>query len=270
MKILCVILILVFILSFSTSAQETKNPLAGTTWELTSGTWVREDTTITSPSSSSDQAIIIFGKTHYCLVAQDTSRDFSWFVLAKYTVDGNKFTTTFKMVSDPTVIGTSFTPVFQIEGDQLIIEASDYYTGAYKMKNYREVWSRMTSAQEKKNPLVGTTWEGISLKAIGDTTFTFPNSPYDRSVLLYGKRHLAIVQQDTSQESSHFVVGTYNYNGNSISNTIMMYPNYEDIGRSFPNNKIQIEDDKMVLSTENLHYYGYDFKTYHEEWKRID
>jgi hypothetical protein len=158
---------------------------------------------------------------------------------------------------------------FQIDGDKMIQKTGDYHWAGYKWKGFDQVWSRTTKAQDEKNPLEGTTWEGISLEVVGDTTFTFPNSPYGRSVLLYGKRHYAVVVQDTSLKSSHFVIGTYNYNGDSISYTIMMYPNYEDIGFSH-SYKVQNEDDKMVITGENLHYYGHDFKTYREEWKRID
>jgi hypothetical protein len=213
---------------------------------------------------------MIYGETHWAYVSQDTSLKLDMSLLGTYSVDGDNVILTMNMTPYYKDIGSSSTAKFQIEGDQMTQKSGDYHFGGFKWKGYDQVWSRITKAQEKKNPLAGTTWEGISLKAIGDTTFTFPNSPYDRVVLLYGKRHFAIVQQDTSREESHFVVGTYDYYGDSISNTIMMYPNYEDIGRSFPDNKIQIEDDKMVLSTENLHYYGQDFKTYREEWKRID
>ena len=143
MKILSTFLVVVFLLSCTTIEQEKKNPLEGTTWELTSGKWVREDSTLTFPNSPHDQAIIIFGKTHYSLVAQDTSRDYNWFILAKYTVDGDNLTPTFKMAINYKEIGSSFTGKIQIDVDQLIIEATDYNIGDYKWKNYREVWKRI-------------------------------------------------------------------------------------------------------------------------------
>ena len=51
--------------------------------------------------------------------------------------------------------------------------------------------------------------------------------------------------------------------------TKIMYPYYEDIGKTFKY-KFQIENDKMVITGENLHFYGSDWKTYREEWKKID
>jgi len=269
MKLLSTFLIIVLLLSCMTFAQDKMNPLEGTTWELTSGKWVREDTTFIFPTSPYHQEILIYGNTHWAYVSQDTSLEHDNAILGTYSVDGDNVTQIYKMAPGYKDIGSTLIYKFQIKRDQLILKTEDYYWAGYKWKGFDHVWSRTTKAQEKKNPLAGTTWEGISLEVKGDTTFTFPNSPYDRSVLLYGKRHFAIVQQDTSRESSHFVIGTYNYNGDTISTTIMMYPNYEDIGFSH-SFKVQIEDDKLVITTENLHYYGRDFKSYREEWKRID
>ena len=129
--------------------------------------------------------------------------------------------------------------------------------------------AKMDVEVEKSNPLEGTTWEAISLKVTGDTIITLPQSSYERTILLYGKTHYAVVSQDTSLKDSHYEVGTYICKGDSLTYTLLIFPYYEDIGKSFKNN-FQIEGNKLVVTGENLHYYGKDWKTYREEWKRID
>ena len=125
---------------------EKSNPLEGTTWELTSGKWVREDTTFIFPNSPYEKRIIIFGKTHYNIVSQDTSLDLSFFASAKYTIDGDNLIPTFKMFSYYETIGNSFTPnppKFQIKDNQLIVKAADYQLGGNYWKELYEVHKRI-------------------------------------------------------------------------------------------------------------------------------
>ena len=122
---------------------------------------------------------------------------------------------------------------------------------------------------EKENPLEGTTWEAVSLKITGDTIITQPQSKYERAIQFYGKTHYAVVVQDTSLKYSHFFVGTYQYNGDSYMSTTIMYPYYEDIGKSVKF-KFQVDGDKMVVTGADFHSGGHYLKTYREEWKRID
>ena len=124
MKFLSLFLVFVFLLSCTTSAQEKKNPLAGTTWELTSGKWSREDTTFTFPNSPYDQQIVVYGKTHFNLIGQDTSRNVSDALSATYTIDGENYTTIPKMHDIYAAIGKPFNLKFKIEGDQLIFKAA--------------------------------------------------------------------------------------------------------------------------------------------------
>jgi predicted secreted protein len=270
MKLLSTFFIVVFLLTFTTSAQDKKNPLEGTTWELTSGEWVREDTTLTFPNTPSDQAIIIFGKTHYGLVAQDTSRDFSWFVLSEYALGGNSFTTNFKMVTDERAIGTSFTPTFQIEGDQLTIEAKDYTAGVYKMKNYREVWNRTTETHDKKNPLAGTAWELTSLTNVReDTTFTFPETPYDKYIGIFGQTFWIFVHQDTSRDVNDGFSYTYNIDADNINLVPKIHPLYDIIDKPY-SLKFKTEGDQFITHFTDLQFAGDLWKSGHHVWKRID
>jgi hypothetical protein len=269
MKNLSIFLVFVFLLSCTTNAQEKKNPLEGTTWELTSSKWMREDTTFTFPASPYDQVIAIYGKTHFCFVRQDTSLKLDMSILGTYSVDGDNIIHTFKMAPYYKDIGSSFTVEFQIEGDQMIQKAGDYHFAGYKFKGSDQVWSRTTKAQDKKNPLEGTTWENISLKITGDTLITEPQSKYQQALQFYGKTYYAVVVQDTSRKYSHFFVGTYQYNGDSYMSTTIMYPHYEDIGKSVKF-KFQVDGDKMVVTGADFHSGGHFLKTYREEWKRID
>ena len=128
-----------------------------------------------------------------------------------------------------------------------------------------------TTVEEKKNPLEGTTWIKISGELTrGDgKIITSPKSEYDREIVIYGKKHFAFVGQDTSRKSSHSFAGTYIYKGDRCTYTLTMYPYYEDIGHSFTL-KVQIEGDKMVITGADLHFYGRDWKTYREVYKRLD
>jgi len=143
MKFLSIFLVFVFLLSCTTSAQENKNPLAGTTWELTSGKWSREDTTFTFPASPYDQTIIVYGKTHFNLVAQDTSRNVSELLSATYTIDGNNYNFTIKMHPIYEAIGTSVRLKLEIEGDQLIKKAAGIHAYGYEWKEWHSVWKKI-------------------------------------------------------------------------------------------------------------------------------
>ena len=100
MKFLSIFLVFILLLSSTVNAQEKKNPLAGTTWKLISGKWATEDTTVTFPNSPYHQQILIYGKTHFNLVSQDTSRDYSFSCSATYTIDGDNYTATYNMFSN--------------------------------------------------------------------------------------------------------------------------------------------------------------------------
>ena len=144
MKFLSIFLVFILLLSSTVNAQEKKNPLAGTTWKLISGKWATEDTTVTFPNSPYHQQILIYGKTHFNLVSQDTSRDYSFSCSATYTIDGDNYTATYKMFSNYVGIGKSFNLKFQIEGDQLIFKAAagnrDF---GYELKEWHNVWKRI-------------------------------------------------------------------------------------------------------------------------------
>jgi hypothetical protein len=121
MKSLSIIVVFVFLLSCSPGAQEKKNPLEGTTWELVSGKWEREDTTFKFPNSLYDREIVVYGKTHFNLVSQDTSRNVSYGFSATYTIDGDNYTITPKMTDIYEAIGKPFNLKLKIEGDQLAV-----------------------------------------------------------------------------------------------------------------------------------------------------
>ena len=125
MKILSTFLIFVFLLSGTTSAQETKNPLEGTTWELTSLTNVREDTTFTFPESPYDQYIGIFGQTYWIIVHQDTSREVIDGFSYTYNIGGDNINLVPKMHPVYDIIDKPYSLKFKIEGDQLIIHFTD-------------------------------------------------------------------------------------------------------------------------------------------------
>jgi hypothetical protein len=143
MKSLSIFLVFIFLLITTTSAQEKKNPLEGTTWEFISLKNVREDTTFTAPNSPYEQAIMIFGKTHYSVVHKDTSRDFSSSSSYTYNVDGDNITLIVKMHEIYETIGKTFNLKFKIEGDQLIINFTDLNFGGYHYKSGHHVWKRI-------------------------------------------------------------------------------------------------------------------------------
>ena len=270
MKILSLILVIVFVFNCSTFAQEKKNPLAGTTWEMISGKWEREDTTFTFPKSPHDERIIIFGKSHYGIAWQDTSRDYSWPVLAKYTVDGDNFTATFKMASYYPYIGSSFTPKYQIEGNKLIVKLTDYHFGGYKWKELHEVWSRRTKTQEKENPLAGTTWELISGKwTREDTTITFPNSPSDKYIGIFGQTCWNIVNQDTSGDVMDGSSFTYSIDGDNFTFIPNIHLIYDTIGKTF-SSKFNIEGDQLIFDYKDLQIGDFLWKSGRNIWKRIE
>lgn len=129
------------------------------------------------------------------------------------------------------------------------------------------VLSSSTSAQEKKNPLEGT-WELVSGEwSREDTTFTSPNSPYERTIVIHGKTHWTYVSQDTSRKAFSSQLGTYTVDGDNLTLTFEMCGSYEDIGKSI-NFKFQIEGDQ-VITKGGYRYGGYDWKV-HQVWKRID
>ena len=143
MKFLSIFLVFVFLLSCTTSAQEKENPFAGTTWELTSGKWSNEDTTLIFPNSPFDREIGVYGKTHFNLVHQDTSRNVSWGFSAIYTIDGDNYTIIPKMSDTYEAIGKPYNLKFKIEGDQLFIEAAGVHAFGYEWKEWHAVWKRI-------------------------------------------------------------------------------------------------------------------------------
>ena len=132
------------------------------------------------------------------------------------------------------------------------------------------VLSSTVSAQEKKNPLEGTTWELTSAKnSREDTTWTFPNSQHDRCIMIFGKTHFSQVQQDTSRDDWGFVSGTYTIDGENLTITLEMWPNYEDIGKTY-NWKFPIEGNQGILKGTDSRFGGYDWKEVYQVYKRID
>jgi len=142
MKFLSIFLVFVFVFSSSTFAQEKKNPLAGTTWELTSGKWSSEDTTLVYPNTPYDRTIMIYGKTHWTHVRQDTSRKVSSSSSGTYSVDGDNLTVTLEMSRSYGDIGKSVDYKFQIEGNQQIIEAKSIRYNGHDWKS-DQVWKRI-------------------------------------------------------------------------------------------------------------------------------
>ena len=129
--------------------------------------------------------------------------------------------------------------------------------------------AKMDMEVEKTNPLEGTTWELTSGKwSREDTTFTFPGSPYDQCIMIFGKTHAAYVNQDTSRKVFSVISGSYGVNKDNLTITIKMCRSYEDIGRSV-NWKFKIEDDQLILNAKGYHFRGYDWKS-DQVWKRID
>ena len=123
---------------------EKSNPLAGTTWELSSGKWLREDTTFTRPTSPYDQAIMIYGKTHWTYVSQDTSlRKFITSMSGTYSVDGDNMTHTLEICGSYEDIGKSFNYKFKIDGNQLILKIKEYRFFGYDWKEAHQVWKRI-------------------------------------------------------------------------------------------------------------------------------
>jgi hypothetical protein len=146
MKFLSIFLVFIFLLSCTTSAQEKANPLAGTTWKLISGKWATEDTTVTFPNSPYHQQILIYGKTHFNLVSQDTSRDYSFSCSATYTIDGDNYTATYNMFSNYVGLGKTFNLKFQIDPWEqwLIIKFILFEKGGYHHENFYQKHSHST------------------------------------------------------------------------------------------------------------------------------
>jgi hypothetical protein len=123
---------------------------------------------------------------------------------------------------------------------------------------------------EKEIPLAGTTWEQTSGKAsTEDTTFTFPESPYDRCIMIFGKTHWILVRQDTSRKFIDSQSGTYTVDGENVTVAIEMITTYEDIGKTV-NWKFQINGDQVIFKATGYRAIGYDWKEVHQAWKRID
>ena len=131
--------------------------------------------------------------------------------------------------------------------------------------------AKMDVEMEKSNPLEGTTWEKVSGEYIlgNNKLIKSVKSKYYRAMAIYGKTHCTYVMQDTSRKESNFSAGTYTIKGDSITSTIEMVPYYGDIGKEL-SFKFYIEGDKMVVMGSDMRLQGYDWKTYHEEWKKID
>jgi hypothetical protein len=86
---------------------------------------------------------VIYGKTHWAYVNQDTSRKVFIATVGTYNVDGDNTTHFVKMASNYDDIGTSFNMKFQIEGDQVTFKATEYHFGGYKWIGFDQVWKRI-------------------------------------------------------------------------------------------------------------------------------
>jgi hypothetical protein len=273
MKILNVFLIFIFLLSCTTTEQEIKNPFERTTWELTSGKWVREDTTLSFPDSPYDQDIMIFGKTHFSIVGQDTSRKTSYVESGKYSIEGDNFNFAIEMHFDYDEIGKSNVYKFETEGDQLIFKRKGYRYGGYNYKEGYEVWSRMTSAQEKKNPLEGTTWEmGSAEYTWGDSIMINPTSNFHKGLSISGKTYTLGTWQDTSKQNTFYVGHRYTIEDDTVIFKIIFWPDSRYIGRTIKLKYEMIENELIlngVIPTKKWGLQENDMKL-HEVWKRID
>jgi hypothetical protein len=167
-------------------------------------------------------------------------------------------------------IGSSMTVEFQIEGDQMIQKAGDYHFAGYKFKGYDQVWSRATKAQEKKNPLAGTTWELTSLTNVReDTTFTFPETPYDKYIGIFGQTFWIFVHQDTSRDVNDGFSYTYNIDADNINLVPKIHPLYDIIDKPY-SLKFKTEGDQFITHFTDLQFAGDLWKSGHHVWKRID
>ena len=143
MKLLSIFLIFVFLLSYTTCAQEKKNPLEGTAWELISAEYFENNSIVPFPATKYDKSIIIWGKSNTVGVWQDSSRtQASYFVGHKYNIEGDSITFNINFFyPEKNQIGKSFKVKFEIVANQLRIEG--FSLGSEKQHKYHEVWKRI-------------------------------------------------------------------------------------------------------------------------------
>ena len=141
MKFLSIFLVLVFLLSNTTSAQEKKNPIEGT-WEMISAKASMLDTTFLYPVTDYSRQIKMISRTHFVCIYQDTSRkDEYGFAGGKYTLDGDKYTEHIEMSKPPDMIGESGTFTMKVE-DDTFIQSGTVSLKSFDVETY-EVYKRL-------------------------------------------------------------------------------------------------------------------------------
>jgi hypothetical protein len=147
MKLLCIFLAFIFLLSCTSSAPEKRNPFEGTTWEWVSSEYTMGDSTDRGPKNENQKGLGIYGKTHALAIWQDTSNpENNFFVVHQYTIEGD--TIIFKILfwPDPRFIGRTFKYKYEIKENEYLI------SGVLPAKKWglqehdwigREVWKRI-------------------------------------------------------------------------------------------------------------------------------
>jgi len=146
MKLLSTFLIVVFLLSDTTSAQEKKNPLAGTTWKMVSAEYSWGDSTLIHPTSKFHKGISMWGKTYSLATWQDTSKQSTFYVGHMYTIEDDEVIFKIAFWPDPRFIGRTFELKYEITENELIfsgiIPEKKWGLGDHDMKVH-EVWKRI-------------------------------------------------------------------------------------------------------------------------------
>ena len=142
MKCLSIFLVNVLVLCCTKTTVEIQNPHEGTTWESISFK-ATGDTILEGPQSDYERGILIYGKTHYALTIQDTSRDESHYVVGTYIYKGDSCTYTLVMHPYYEDIGYSWTYKIQIEGDTMVATGEDLHFEGHDWKTCQEVYKRI-------------------------------------------------------------------------------------------------------------------------------
>ena len=99
---------------------EKENNLKGV-WQLASGEYTLQDTTITLPSSDYLKSFRFFGPSRFSVITQDTSKELFVVHSGTYRIDGDKYTENYEISNNLKSIGNSSTFKSEIRDDEWII-----------------------------------------------------------------------------------------------------------------------------------------------------
>ena len=103
----------------NTIKTESEHPLVGG-WELIHGKYgLPEDTIEVKPEEL--KPLKVFSKNHFSYVMNDEGGSFFGASAGSYVINGNRYTETTSLSSNPEGIGTKTTFIFRIQGDTLFM-----------------------------------------------------------------------------------------------------------------------------------------------------